>query len=189
MIVALDEPGLLATYIAEGAPFRFPPGNWPTDDGSHPWHERAGWEGHGVLMLQRPEEMHAVWVFWEGPERRFDGWYVNIQEPFRRTVDGYDTQDLELDVLVSPDGTWIVKDDDFLEQRVAEGRFTEPQIASVRAEARRIASALDAGDRWWSDGWAQWMPDPSWGTPTFPERFRRSSASSNRRIERTVAER
>jgi hypothetical protein len=57
---------------------------------------RAAWHGHGVLMQQRPDEAHAIWIFWDGPEREFRGWYVNLQEPLRRTAVGYDTQDLEL---------------------------------------------------------------------------------------------
>jgi NAD(P)H-flavin reductase len=50
--------------------------------------------------------MHAVWVFWEGASRDLAGWYVNIQEPFRRTSIGFDTQDLELDIVIEPDGSW-----------------------------------------------------------------------------------
>jgi hypothetical protein len=46
--------------------------------------------------------MHAIWVFWHGPQREFRGWYVNLQEPFRRTSLGVDTQDLELDILIAP---------------------------------------------------------------------------------------
>ena len=44
------------------------------------------------------------WVFWHGPERAFHGWYLNLQEPFRRTPQGYDTQDLELDIWVPAEG-------------------------------------------------------------------------------------
>ena len=80
VLVVRDSPDLLATYLAEGTPLEFPPG-----PETHPWASRQGWEGHGTLMLQRPGEMHAIWVFWQGPERTFHGWYVNIQEPFRRT--------------------------------------------------------------------------------------------------------
>ena len=29
VVVVRDEPGLLATYIAEETPFTFPPGDWP----------------------------------------------------------------------------------------------------------------------------------------------------------------
>ena len=60
------------------------------------------------------------------------------------------------------------KDDDVLEQRVAEGRFTPEQVLATRAEARQLARALAASDRWWSDDWADWAPDPSWPPPGFP---------------------
>jgi len=167
VIVVRDEPGLLATYIAEGAPFRFPPGPWPTANGLHPWAGKERWHGNGVLMLQRPGEAHAVWVFWHGPNRVFRGWYINLEEPFRRTAFGYDTQDLELDIWVPAEGPWRWKDEHLLDQRVREGRFTPEQVAATRAEGRRIAAELDAGRRWWDEAWADWEPSPDWPTPKF----------------------
>ncbi|MHB8470237.1 MAG: DUF402 domain-containing protein [Gaiellaceae bacterium] len=183
VIVLRDEPDLLATYIAEGAPLRFPPGRWPTPDGRHPWAGKERWRGHGAAMLQRPGEAHAVWVFWRGEPRRFHGWYLNLQQPFRRTVSGYDTQDLELDIWVPADGPWEWKDDHVLEERVHDGRFTPEQVAEIRREGRRIAGELDAGRRWWDEGWADWAPDPGWPTPSFPEGFSRprTAAAGTRR--------
>jgi Protein of unknown function (DUF402) len=162
VVVVRDEPSLLVSYLAEGTPFHFPEGEWPTANGRHPWHVRERWEGHGVLMLQRPGEAHAIWVFWDGPERAFEGWYVNLQEPFRRTPAGYDTQDLELDILVALDGSWEWKDADALEVRVREGRYTAEQVEATWAEGRRVAAELEAGRHWWDPSWAQWAPDPAW---------------------------
>lgn len=119
-------------------------------------------------MLQRPGDSHAIWVFWFRREREFRGWYVNLQEPFRRTAIGYDTQDLELDIWVPLDGRWEWKDDEVLEERVREGRYTHEQIAATRAVGRRICRELDAGRQWWSDDWANWQPNPGWATPVFP---------------------
>jgi hypothetical protein len=167
VIVVHDDDQLLATFIAEGAPFRFPPGPWPAAHGRHPWHGKQRWHGHGVLMLQRPGEAHAIWLFWRGAQRSFAGWYVNIQEPFRRTPGGYDTQDLELDIWVPLDRRWEWKDEELLQQRVDEGRFTVEQVAGIRAEGERIARELDAGRRWWDEAWAHWQPDPAWPTPSF----------------------
>ncbi|HXK14070.1 MAG TPA: DUF402 domain-containing protein [Gaiellaceae bacterium] len=162
VLVVRDEPELLATYIAEGTPFVFPEGDWPIEGGRHPWANRERWTGHGVLMLQRPGEAHAVWVFWHGPERAFHGWYLNLQEPFRRTARGFDTQDLELDIWVPAEGAWVLKDDELLDVRVREGRFTEDQAREARREAARITTELDAGRRWWDDAWAAWTaPDTS----------------------------
>jgi hypothetical protein len=153
VVVVRDDDELLATYIPEGAPFTFPPG--PEE---HPWAGRAGWSGHGALVLQRPGEAYAVYAFWEGPERAFACWYVNFQEPFRRRADGFDTQDLELDLVVHPDGRLELKDDELLDVRVREGRFTQDQADATRAEARRLVADLDAGRRWWDDAWADWSP-------------------------------
>jgi hypothetical protein len=156
---------LLALYMPEGSPLAF-----ATDffGAPHPWSRKDRWEGHGVLQLQRPGEMFAVWVFWHGPVREFGAWYVNLQEPFRRTAFGYDTQDLALDIVVAADGGWRYKDDEELEEWVERGRWTAAEVAAIRAEGWRIGAELDAGRRWWSDEWAEWAPDPSWPTPTLP---------------------
>jgi hypothetical protein len=126
-VVVHDAPDLLATYIAEGTPFEFPAGDWPAPGGVHPWHGRQRWQGHGLLMLQRPGDSYAIWLFW-----------------------------------VPLDGPWEWKDDELLDRRVREGRFTGAQVAEIRAEGARIAADLDAGRQWWSDDWASWTPNPAW---------------------------
>ncbi len=162
VVVVRDDPELLATYIRTGTPFHFPEGEWPTANGRHPWHPRESWQGHGVLMLQRPGDAHAIWVFWHGPEREFRGWYVNLQEPFRRTEAGYDTQDLELDIWLPAGGGWEWKDADVLEERIHEGRYTAAQVEEIWAEGHRVVHELEAGRRWWDPWWALWEPDPAW---------------------------
>ena len=176
LIVVSDEPALLVAYLPERAAFGFPEGDWPTPDGRHPWSARGTWAGQGVLMLVRPDDPYAVWHFWEGEERRFTGWYVNLQEPFRRTSFGYDTQDLELDIWIPADGPWRWKDEHLVDQRVREGRFTTAQAEAARTEGRRVAAELDAGRRWWDQSWAEWTPDPEWPTPTFQPDWDESSA-------------
>ena len=171
VLAVADEPDLLASYLPEGTPFGFPDGSWPTPNGRHPWHGRSCWEGHGVLMLQRPGDHYAVWHFWAGPEREFAGWYLNLQEPFRRTAAGYDTQDLELDVWIPADdnGSWSFKDDDLLETRMTEGRFTAAEIEEIRDEGSRVGAMLDAGERWWDAEWSRWSPQGDWTAKPLPE--------------------
>ena len=164
-IVVEDSPSLLALYMPGGSPLAF------ADDffGSpHPWSGRSSWEGHGVLQLQRPGDMHAVWVFWHGAEREFRGWYVNLQEPFRRTPRGFDTQDLELDIVVELDGSWHYKDDERLEQWIERGRWSAAEVSAIRCEGAAIAAELDAGRCWWSDDWAAWVPEKAWEAPALP---------------------
>ena len=163
--VVEDTPELLALYMPTASPLAY------ADDffgGPHPWSPKDRWEGHGVLQLQRPGDMHAVWVFWHGPQRELGAWYVNLQEPFRRTARGFDTQDLELDIVLSRDGRWRYKDDEKLEKWIERGRWTPDEVAAIRREGAAIAAELDAGRRWWSDGWASWEPDPSWEMQALP---------------------
>ena len=69
--VVEDIPELLALYMPTASPLAY------ADDffgGPHPWSPKDRWEGHGVLQLQRPGDMHAVWVFWHGPQRELGAW-------------------------------------------------------------------------------------------------------------------
>jgi hypothetical protein len=174
VVVVEDAPELLVTYLPEGAGFAFPPS---ADGRPHPWRERDAWEGHGVLMLQRPGEAYAVWHFWDGPGRRFAGWYVNLQEPFRRTSIGYDTQDLELDVWIPVGERWRFKDEEKLAERIADGRYTAEQVAATRALGAAIGAMLDRGERWWDDRWTSFEPDPAWRAPALPDGWEEAPAS------------
>jgi len=160
-----DSPQYLITYIPEGSPFGFPDGDWPTLDRKHPWSDRHCWEGHGCLMIQEPGSSHAIWHFWHGEKRKFTCWYINLQTPFRRTAVGYDTQDLELDLVVFPDGRWEIKDEALMDQRVREGRWTKERVDEIRIDGGKIAQRLASGERWWPLTWRNWMPDPTWVVP------------------------
>lgn len=163
-VVVRDEHDLVALYVPEGAPFGFAPvGPFP-----HPWEGRNGWEGHGVLMLHRPEDPYAVWLFWEGPDRAFSRWYVNFQAPLTRSHLGFDMLDHELDLWSADGATWHWKDDELLDQRVAEGLFTTKEAEEIRAAAQKVYGELRAAGMWWSPEWADWSPDPAWPQPTLP---------------------
>lgn len=166
--VVEDTPAALVTYIATGAEFGFYPGEWPIAGGVHPWNIKDSWHGHGVLMVQEPGTDYAVWHFWTGEDRSFAFWYLNLQTDFVRTELGYDTQDLELDIVVFPDRSWIVKDRDVLDTRVAEGRFTPELHARILEIGHEITERLDADGPWWNLGWTDWEPDPTWISPSLP---------------------
>lgn len=164
-----DTPSALISYTATGAQFGFPVGPWPTPDGLHPWHEREAWQGHGCLMVQRPEDHFAIWHFWDGPDRDFVCWYLNLQTSFVRTAFGYDTQDLELDIIVHPDGSHDLKDDEVLDDRVAEGRFSAELVEWIRAYGSDLIRRLETEGPWWDRSWAEWTPEPAWTNPRLPE--------------------
>lgn len=165
VVVVEDTADVLVTYLPEEAPLAFPPS---ADGRPHPWAGKRRWHGHGMLALRRPGEAYSVMHFWEGPERRFAGWYLNLEEPFRRTPTGYDTQDLELDIWVPAAGPWRVKDEELVEQRVREGRFTVEQAAAIGALGQELVAMLERGERWWDERWASFVPEAAWRAPAFP---------------------
>lgn len=166
VVVVEDTSSLLATYLPEEAPFAFPPS---ADGRPHPWAGKRAWKGHGVLMLRRPGEAVSVWHFWDGPARRFAGWYLNLEEPFRRTAIGFDTQDLELDIWLPVDAPWRFKDEELLEARIDDGRYTRDQVDAIRVLGDELGAMLDRGERWWDERWASFTPDPAWRAPSFPQ--------------------
>lgn len=167
VFVVEDTAERLVTYIAPGAEFGFPVGRWPTDDRLHPWHGRTAWQGEGCLMVQRPGDHHAIWHFWR-ESRELIAWYVNLQTDFVRTEHGYDTQDLELDVVVSPDGSFELKDDDVMDQRVDDGRFTPELVAWVRGYGADFIARLEHEGVFWEQEWAGWTPPAEWRNPRLP---------------------
>ena len=158
----------LVSYIPPGAELGVAPGDWPTSDGRHPWAGRGRWEGHGALMVQRRDDAYAVWHFWTGEQREFAAWYVNFQAPYVETAAGYDTQDFELDLVVAPDRTWSLKDDELLDRRVEEGRFRAEHAAWIRDVAADVISHLSAGSMPWVETWRDWCPPPDWCATDLP---------------------
>ena len=159
--VVADGGREIAVYLAEGTRFEFPPGAWPWE--KHPWLEREAWTGHGVLVVHRDGDAHAIWHFWDGEGRRFAGWYVNMQDSLVRDGRAFDTQDHELDLWIEPDGSWRRKDEEKMADWVRQGRFTVDEVAAIRAEGERVLAEWP-----FPTGWEDWEPDPSWPVPDLP---------------------
>jgi hypothetical protein len=172
VIVVEDSPAQWRFFVAPGSSAKAPVGpdgrpmRVPSDAG---WtFEDRAWEGGPVLSFAWPDVAHAVLAFWD--RKGLAGWYVNLQEPLRRTSIGFDTFDHCLDVLVSADrSSWRWKDEDELEEAVHRGLFTQEQSARFRAEGRRASQRLMRGEPPFDRDWSRWRPDPAWPVPTLPE--------------------
>ena len=123
-----------------------------------------------TLRLMFPGCAYSVWLFWgdEGSQRSFRGYYVNMEEPFRRTSIGFDMNDHQLDIVVSPDFAWQWKDEDVFEEFVRVGNYSQEFELYVRQEAARAIELIEGRRSPFSDGWEQWEPDPSWPMPELP---------------------
>ena len=148
-----------SSRTSEGTRFLFPPGGWLFRRRA-PLGAPRGMDGPRVLIEYRPGAAHTIWHFWEGNERRFAGWYVNMQAPYRRDGHTYQSQDHELDIWVASDGSWKWKDEEDLEGWVSRGRFTEDEVREIRAEGERVLAEWPFPTRW-----EDWTPDTSWAVP------------------------
>jgi len=126
-----------------------------------------------TLSLMRAGDWHAVWVSWLDSGELW-GWYVNLQQPYRRTARGFTTMDLMLDVIVDPDRSWRLKDEDELEAFVDRGVFERALAERVRAEAVRVARRAERNEPPFSHPWPEWRPDPAWRLPELPDDWDRA---------------
>jgi len=120
-----------------------------------------------TLRMMFPGRSHSVWLFWENHDgrRTFSKYFVNLEEPFRRTGIGFDTQDHTLDVVVQPDRAWVWRDEAELENHVRAGFFTSDLAQAVRSEAARAIDEIARGVHPCLNGWSAWTPDPLWTVP------------------------
>ncbi|HWN20602.1 MAG TPA: DUF402 domain-containing protein [Gaiellaceae bacterium] len=170
-VVVKDTQDLVALYLAAGAPTlrRSRLDGSPLDRSLAyeertrvPWRLAPGeWFGSSCLQLQRAGEASSWWRWLDG-----SGWYVNLQDPLRRTPIGFDTGDHVLDLVVRPDGSWEWKDEDEFEAACQLGRFTRSEMAAVRRAGEEAAAAIDAGAWPLDSEWSTWLPDGSWPTVT-----------------------
>jgi hypothetical protein len=163
--VVADRPDLVVTWIAPGTPVVYP--NGQDGDGRllplARWRiEHRAWFGSGCLELTPPVRAHAIRLL-RDDDGSFRGWYVNLQAPLRRRADGFDTRDLQLDLVVEPGGAVTWKDEDHLEQAVELGLLGEDDARLARAEAERVLAEWP-----FPTGWEDWRPDPGWELPQLP---------------------
>ena len=58
------------------------------------------WDSYPGTRLIRWGAGHSLELFYDGTTDAFVGWYVNVQEPLRRSRLGFDTDDLVLDIWI-----------------------------------------------------------------------------------------
>lgn len=173
MTVVRDDD-LIALYLRPGTVFKIATGKMggPRDrvvlrpDGSH----RDGiWGAIDALLLYRPGDAHSAWRFQWAEDQTLKMWYVNLEEPWVRTSQGFDSRDHGLDVIVAADlATWSWKDEDEIDWGLAQGRLSAAAVAAYRAEGERAANRILRHEPPFDRDWTAWRPDPAWPRPVLP---------------------
>ena len=162
--VVSDTAELVALYIPRGITYKA----WSSSPERGRHLADARWR-KDVLRLMYPGRGYSIWVQWDdSDDRRFTGYYVNFEEPFRRGPIGFDTNDHTLDITVTREFVWAWKDRAEFETRAASGIYSAAFAARVREEAEEVVAGIGPGFSPFADGWDKWAPDPAWTPPSLP---------------------
>jgi hypothetical protein len=171
--VVEDSGTLVALFIAAGSPYRAGPKLSAAAKRAQPLPslppDEYVWRAD-TLRLMLPGRCHSVSLFWSAVrgQRILARYFVNMEEPFRRTRAGFDTQDHTLDIVVAPDLSWQWRDEEELHAHVDEGFYTAELAAAVRAEGEEAIAAILRREHPCMDAWDAWSPDPEWVVPELP---------------------
>jgi hypothetical protein len=173
--VVQDTPDLIVLYICFGTCWKIPERPAGFDDFAHfrlsgKWgFKDVIWKWGDALYWIEPGAAHAVHVMWSQSPREFVGWYVNMQEPVRRTQMGFDFMDQDLDIVVKPEvSEWHWKDEDVMQTGLELGIYTTQQVRDIRAEGERVVENIQRQAAPFDNSWLDWKPDPAWPIPTLP---------------------
>ena len=123
-----------------------------------------------ALRIVTPGRHHSVLLLWTEGFREFLKWYVNLEDPLTRSAVGFDYLDQFLDIEIAPDlSAWNWKDEDELEDAVANGLMTPQRADLIRAEGIRVIETLDKKAPPFDEQWHLWRPDPQWESPGLPD--------------------
>jgi hypothetical protein len=126
--------------------------------------EEHVWVGDGVLRVHSFGEPWSVWRWLDSNSHWSPQFYLNLEDPWRRTPIGFDTGDWVLDVFGVPDN-WAYKDVDELEWLEATGQVSPAWAERTRSAGRASAAALDSRAWPFSADWNRWLPDVGRGLP------------------------
>lgn len=179
-MVVLDEGGLSVVATVPGSDMRtragagggprgriVPDGEW---DGTY---DDLAWRGDTVVRVHRAGAEWSVWRWHDGTAWS-PHWYGNLEAPWRRGPNGFDTQDWALDVVASgavggADWSVAYKDEDELAWFEAVGAVDAGQAAHIRGAGRRLTEVAVRGDWPFDADWDRWIPDPAWRAATLPD--------------------
>ena len=130
--------------------------------------EKYTWHTNRFLILLEPEKYFSILYIWNAAADAFTGYYINFQLPFTRARLGFDTLDLDLDIVISPSYDWRWKDVEEYQNAIRMG-FIRPEWVGRVERARAEVAARFKERRYPLDGaWLNWRPDPSWPSPCLP---------------------
>jgi predicted RNA-binding protein associated with RNAse of E/G family len=136
-------------------------------------HELVEWLGLGVLRVHRFGQPWSVWRWLDADRTWSEDFYVNLEDPWRRTPIGFDSGDWILDIVARDDSSWRYKDEDELAWVESTGAVSAEWAERARAAATAAIADIDARAWPFSADWDEWLPPSGAELPTLPGEWAR----------------
>lgn len=182
VIAVKDCPSESVLLLLPGAECAFPEGYWrwrKNKDYSHGtrWQEakkdpivlrKFSWQTNRFLLFLEPEKYYSCALIWDHASDRFNCYYINFQLPFRRSPCGFDTLDLDLDIVVDPQYHWKWKDEEEYQEGIREGGIRDEWVQGIERSMAEVFERIARRDDPINGTWLDWRPEPGWVPPSLP---------------------
>lgn len=181
VIVVEDDGREAVLALLPGAQCAFPEGYFHRKLGDASWNTRwqearqtpwifreFTWERNRFLIFLQPYRFYAANLVWEDETGQFLGYYINFQLPYQRSAVGFDTLDLDLDIVIYPTYEWRWKDELAFEEGIREGGIKGEWVEGIERAKEEVMVQIDER-RYPLDGsWLEWRPQTNWAPPRLP---------------------
>ncbi len=180
-IVVKDSAEETALLLLPGTTCVVPEWLWrgdQRDDSRNRWAEESNgayalrehtWHTNRLLMILEPDKFYSVIYFWHHDTNAFSCYYINFQIPFRRSHCGFDTYDLELDIVVEPSLKWEWKDVDGYHDGIEQGSIHGQWVDEIERAKPEIFTKLQNRSYPFDGHWINYQPSAEWAIPKLPE--------------------
>ena len=186
VIVVEDKPEETVLLLMSGAQCAFPEGYWrwrknkDFSQGTR-WQEAQrdhislrefSWERNRLLIFLEPEKFYSCYLFWDHASGQFICYYINFQLPYHRSHCGFDTLDLDLDIVIDPQYNWEWKDEDEYQAGISEAAIQQEWVRRIEKSQEEVFDRINKRSYPFDGSWLQWQPIPTWLPPKLPEQWR-----------------
>jgi len=185
VIVVKDQPEETVLLLIPGAQCAFPEGYWRWKKNrdysqgtrwqearqEHILHREFAWQRNRILMVLEPEKYYSWSIFWDHDSNQFGCYYLNYQLPFQRSHCGFDTLDLDLDIVIDPQYHWKWKDEEDYRVAIREGSIQDEWIKGIEKSHEEVFERINKHDYPLDGSWLRWQPISTWLPPMLPEKW------------------
>ena len=175
--VVEDEDEQTVLLVVPGCERHHAEGAGHMRDGALRWDQMKGgewvlvpnpWSRTRVLWFLEPGLFYSLAMFWDAATGDFSSYYVNFQAPYKRSPTGFDSLDLDLDIVASPDLEWHWKDEDDWADALASGALSDYHVDGVEKAKSEAVRRLERDRLAHLRRWLDWQPPAAWAPARLP---------------------